>query len=647
MKCLEKDRARRYDTASGLAADLERYLVHEPILARPPAAAYRVQKWIRRHQVQFVALVAVAAVLLVATAVSAWQALRATRAQRAFQEQAEIAQSVKDFLLKQLVGSGDAWEGRSFDTNNRALVQRIARELEGQFTHQPLVEAEIRQALGVTMNWMDDFPESLAQTEKAWALRKRHLGPAHSDTLQSASEAGYNLYNLGRHQEGDRVLDEAIAEARAASQIATHGAADALSNRGWKLAFDGRPAEAMPFLREALTSFVRALGDDHSRTSAARSMVAAVTGQLGDCEEARRLYEAGLNDCLRFHGADHIMTASFLKGYALFLIQEGRYEEAIEKLTSAIAIWKQAPAHGPDNLYTLESEGYLAAALEKKGEVEEAIRRNRDLHRRYAPHLRNYRSFRKVRELAAFFVRHRLYADATAAYADLKQALTEIPPQRASEFELLLQSTAATGGWEAAGDLCRAQLNAFPDSLSTWLQKAQVFQYLEDEENYGETVKRVLALPATLVSTNEQHLPIEIAGLGPVKLSPGQRAELDARIQSLEAELPNGNPSQRQWGYRALVQFYLCTGELERALANLERAESDPASPDASTLYLKAICLKRLQQDEKARAALEEADSLAAAQIALEPGFENFVSPGQLYQLVACRREAQAEIERR
>ena len=50
MKALEKDRARRYETASGLAADVERYLADEPVEACPPSAAYRLRKFVRRHK---------------------------------------------------------------------------------------------------------------------------------------------------------------------------------------------------------------------------------------------------------------------------------------------------------------------------------------------------------------------------------------------------------------------------------------------------------------------------------------------------------------------------------------------------------------------------------------------------------------------
>ena len=53
MKCLEKDRARRYETANGLAADLKRHLNSEPVNARPPSAVYRLQKTLRRNKVFF------------------------------------------------------------------------------------------------------------------------------------------------------------------------------------------------------------------------------------------------------------------------------------------------------------------------------------------------------------------------------------------------------------------------------------------------------------------------------------------------------------------------------------------------------------------------------------------------------------------
>ena len=81
MKCLEKDRQRRYETANGLAADLGRHLNHEPVVARPPSTAYRLHKAFRRNKLAFIAAIAVAVALLLGFGVSTWQAFVARKAQ--------------------------------------------------------------------------------------------------------------------------------------------------------------------------------------------------------------------------------------------------------------------------------------------------------------------------------------------------------------------------------------------------------------------------------------------------------------------------------------------------------------------------------------------------------------------------------------
>jgi hypothetical protein len=89
MKCLEKDRTRRYETANGLAQDIRRHLNDEPISARPPSAAYRLQKMYRRHKLSMAAAGAVMAALLAGIIVSTWQAIEARHA-RTLEEQRRL-----------------------------------------------------------------------------------------------------------------------------------------------------------------------------------------------------------------------------------------------------------------------------------------------------------------------------------------------------------------------------------------------------------------------------------------------------------------------------------------------------------------------------------------------------------------------------
>jgi len=82
MKCLEKDRRRRYETANGLALDVVRHLNNEPVTARPPTIVYQLQKAWRRNKVVFTAAATVAVILFLAAAISLWQALIANAARK-------------------------------------------------------------------------------------------------------------------------------------------------------------------------------------------------------------------------------------------------------------------------------------------------------------------------------------------------------------------------------------------------------------------------------------------------------------------------------------------------------------------------------------------------------------------------------------
>lgn len=122
MKCLEKDRARRYETANGLAADLQRYLTNEPVVARPPSAAYRLRKAWQRNQLACTAGAVVAAALVLGTVVSTWQAFRATKAEGLAQARLVEAITQRDAKTK----AQAALEARHLDLRHAAYSAAIA-----------------------------------------------------------------------------------------------------------------------------------------------------------------------------------------------------------------------------------------------------------------------------------------------------------------------------------------------------------------------------------------------------------------------------------------------------------------------------------------------------------------------------------------
>jgi serine/threonine protein kinase len=120
MRCLEKDRSRRYDTASGLAKDVERYLKDEPVEARPPSAWYRLRKAARRNRAVLTVAGVVAAAVVIGTAATLWQAAKRIEEQAIAaaklkeQEEARIAERRQEKLDRAIEAafSGDLEKAR-------------------------------------------------------------------------------------------------------------------------------------------------------------------------------------------------------------------------------------------------------------------------------------------------------------------------------------------------------------------------------------------------------------------------------------------------------------------------------------------------------------------------------------------------------
>ncbi len=157
MKALEKDRTRRYETASAFAADINRYLADEPVQAAAPSVTYKLGKFARRHKAAFGAAAAMVALLMAGIAATAWQALRATRemnramaaealAERRLGEAEEFSNFLKDVLEAQMVGY---WEpdrekplklSRKFKKETASPTARLAEEISDALAEYVLPE---------------------------------------------------------------------------------------------------------------------------------------------------------------------------------------------------------------------------------------------------------------------------------------------------------------------------------------------------------------------------------------------------------------------------------------------------------------------------------------------------------------------------
>jgi WD40 repeat protein len=135
MKALEKNRGRRYDSASAFADDVQRFLGHEPVVARPPSPGYLLAKMIRRHRLAFAAAAAVAFALLAGAVASTWQALRATRA-----EQAALQGEQEQRRLREIAQQAQAAETR---LRTQAEAQRLAARRQAYVSDLDLLQQSL------------------------------------------------------------------------------------------------------------------------------------------------------------------------------------------------------------------------------------------------------------------------------------------------------------------------------------------------------------------------------------------------------------------------------------------------------------------------------------------------------------------------
>ena len=610
MKCLEKDRSRRYETANGLAADILRHLNNDLITARPPSVGYRLQKTIRRNKFTFASGLAVALALIGGMIATSWQAAKAKQSAARAKEQSETARTVKNFLIDQLLGRASSIAGAKYDATNYVLADRVAREVEGKFKDQPLVEADVRHALGDAFSGFDDFYRAVEQYKYAFDLRNAALGTAHNDTLLTAAALSSSFHHVGRHRAAEALLDEAIAIVRGPPRLASEGAASVLGTRGQHLTRDQRASEAMPFLEESLELYRATVGENHESVTLSLWYISATSAFLNPSEKAERFWEENLRRCQRLHGPNHPWTSIYLKAYAVTLIRQQRPDEAIEKLNQAVAI--QRETLGPEHMLTLESEGWRAEALKNKGNIQKGSELYVDLHRRWRKHLPLDNARRKCRTFSQFFVEHEHFTEAKAVYADLVTAFRAAPPEEPEDFELYLKALAATEGWSAAADFCRTNSAPVNDGVHAWLAKARIHLYAGDVDAYKLAVAAPLTNAAFAKNAVDAKTLLEIASLAPFQLQREQIDSLERALTIVEKSLSGATANHRSEANRALGAMQLRLGRLPQSLAHLDSALTNSMTDldRAQTLHFKAICLHHLGSHKDAQVTFDYASAL-------------------------------------
>jgi eukaryotic-like serine/threonine-protein kinase len=256
MKALEKDRDRRYETASALAADVQRYLADEPVLARPPSPRYRLGKFLRKHRGPVLAA-GVILVLLVGGIISTSMALlRAERLRQIAEENEQTAQTEKTNALASAAAARLAQDNEAAQRKKAEAAQRQAMEalrattddVVGQLIGaRPALSPSEKTFLEKTLKRWQTFAAEKGDGELARHIRAEGVARVAYLRLK-LSEQDAALAGFGEAS----VLWEKLADDFPAVPQYRSELAGSHTNRGLLLAGLGKPAEAEAAYRQAL-----------------------------------------------------------------------------------------------------------------------------------------------------------------------------------------------------------------------------------------------------------------------------------------------------------------------------------------------------------------------------------------------------------
>jgi serine/threonine protein kinase len=367
MRCLEKDKERRYQSVGDLAADLQRFLRKEPIAARAPSPIYTLRKFAERHRNAVIAASLVLCALLGATAVSTWQAVRATRAERLAQE------SIDALVGVFAVADPFAAQGAPFSPDE--LLQRASRTAYEELGAFPLTQARLLESIGIVLRRRGRHKEAAEHIENAIAVLKNHDGPSGA-MAKATLELAIAVTSLGEHRRAERLIEETEALIQHGELERSMLAARALRFRGTLTTRLGDIYAARRYLIESKYLAMDLVGPDDPHVAETMTALAtnySWTDQFENAEQMAReavaIYERHTSPT----NPDRLYAESSL---AEILLVRGRLEEAAHIFQASLA--KRVEIFGPDSAQVADTHDSLAKVRRSQGALADAERHARE-----------------------------------------------------------------------------------------------------------------------------------------------------------------------------------------------------------------------------------------------------------------------------
>ncbi|MGE3886036.1 MAG: tetratricopeptide repeat protein [Vicinamibacterales bacterium] len=381
LRALEKDRTRRYGSASDLAADLRRHLLNLPVLACPPSLTYRLGKFVRRHRVA-VSAAAILAVMVVGFAIMmALQARQIARERDRAQTAQATAEQVTAFLVRMFEAS-DPSESRGDTVTARQLLETgVARV--GELNGQPEVQARLLDLMGRVYQSLGKYDEAQPLLERSLEVRRDALGAEHPSVAETLSHIGELSSLRGRYDEAEAQLRDALARhERTVSRESAEAATD-LHLLGAVLVDKGDIPQGRQLIEEALEIRRRVLPPGHLDLAESYAGLAYAASRGGDYEQMERWHRESLTLLRQALGERHPRVALALNNLAAAVDERGRYEEAEALHREALAMRRQLfGEEHPAVATSLNNLGNVLMSQGKFADAEALYRQAVDLRKR-------------------------------------------------------------------------------------------------------------------------------------------------------------------------------------------------------------------------------------------------------------------------
>ena len=355
LKALEKEPTRRYLYASDLSDDIRRFLAHEPVLAGPPSATYRLRKFVRRHRVT----VAAAFLMLLSLVLGL---IHAVFQRRVAEAEAAKANAVASFMIDLFAAPDPSQLGREVKVVDvLKQAEGRAHEALGRF---PAVESLLRHTLGSLYHNLG-LPEEAEQSFlRALELRRQEHGQEHPEILETLSALGLVQMQLGRIEPSERALTEALELANSIVGEDHEQSAKILNSLAMLRHRQTRFDEAERLYRRVIELNRRGGRSTELNSLTSKTNLGSLLLERGRLEEAEQVLEPALEQLRNSVGSLHRQTIHAIRALASLRILQERHSEARELFDEALLeMQRSLPPEHPDLLDTLNNLAVLYYAM--------------------------------------------------------------------------------------------------------------------------------------------------------------------------------------------------------------------------------------------------------------------------------------------